>query len=141
MHRFFIDAAFLIALLREDDEHHDRAVTLADELSARSRVMFVTTHLILAEVLAYVSRGGPRVRAAAALQVAELTARPDCQILPLTEELFARGIDLYSNRLDKHYSLTDCVSMEICRDLDITEVLTSDTDFAHEGFRILLMDE
>ena len=141
MHRFFIDAAFLIALLQEDDEHHAQAVRLGDELSARRRVMFVTTHLVFAEVLAYVSRGGPRIRAAAILQVAELAGRSDCEILPLTEELFARGINLYSSRPDQRYSLTDCVSMEICRDLNITEVLTSDTDFEHEGFHILLADD
>ncbi len=141
MDRFFIDSAFIIALLREDDDHHSRAVQLADDLSERSRVLFVTTHFVIAEVLAFVSRGGPRVRAAAIAQVSELAARQDCQILPSTEALFTRGLALYDERNDKRYSLADCVSMIVCRDLDITEVLTSDTDFQHEGFRILLGDD
>lgn len=49
-------------------------------------------------------------------------------------ELFTRGLNLYAHRLDKRYSLTDCVSMIVMRDLDITEVLTNDRDFESEGF-------
>ncbi len=41
-------------------------------------------------------------------------------------------------RLDKEYSLTDCMGMVICREYGITDVLTHDHHFAQEGFTILL---
>jgi predicted nucleic acid-binding protein len=49
-----------------------------------------------------------------------------------------RGLDLYERRGDKAYSLTDCMSMEICRERRIKRVLTHDHHFTQEGFEILL---
>jgi uncharacterized protein len=48
------------------------------------------------------------------------------------------GLTLYDSRLDKEYSLTDCVSMEVMRSRGIREVLTHDRHFAQEGFSPLL---
>jgi len=31
--------------------------------------------------------------------------------------------------------------MLVCRDLGVTDVLTADSDFEHEGFHILLKDD
>ena len=38
------------------------------------------------------------------------------------------------------YSLTDCVSMVVMKQLGITEVLTHDKHFTQENFRILFQD-
>jgi len=47
------------------------------------------------------------------------------------------GLDLYRARLDKGYSLTDCISMQIMRREGLTDVLTNDRHFEQEGFRAL----
>ncbi|HXH70688.1 MAG TPA: hypothetical protein VNI60_10205 [Pyrinomonadaceae bacterium] len=47
-------------------------------------------------------------------------------------------MNLYQKRLDKGYSLTDCISMNICRERGIADVLTTDNHFIQEGFRVLL---
>ena len=52
--------------------------------------------------------------------------------------MFESGLALYKSRLDKGYSLTDCVSMVVMRQERIQEVLTHDKHFAQEGFTILL---
>jgi predicted nucleic acid-binding protein len=36
--------------------------------------------------------------------------------------------------------MVDCISMVVCRDQDITDVLTTDRDFEREGFVALLRD-
>ena len=141
MRILFIDTAFLIAFLRVKDSWHQVAKRLSEEFDRESGVRYATSHLVIAELLAHMSRGGPDARRVAADYVAGLLSRDDITIVPLTSELISRGLALYRQRPDKHYSLTDCVSMEICRDLNITEVLTSDTDFEHEGFHILLADD
>jgi hypothetical protein len=41
---------------------------------------------------------------------------------------------LYQSRLDKGYSLTDCISMQTMRREGLTEVLTNDRHFEQEGF-------
>jgi len=45
---------------------------------------------------------------------------------------------LYEARLDKEYSLTDCISMAAMRQEGIIEILTRDGHFTQEGFIILL---
>jgi uncharacterized protein len=49
-----------------------------------------------------------------------------------------KGFELYNSRLDKGYSLTDCVSMNIMREQNITQILTNDVHFEQEGFSVLL---
>ncbi len=51
---------------------------------------------------------------------------------------FLEALELYESRLDKGYSLTDCISMNVCHKLGITQVLTHDHHFEQEGFSILL---
>lgn len=51
---------------------------------------------------------------------------------------FEEGLTLFETRLDKGYSMTDCMSMRIMRLFKVTEVLTHDRHFAQEGFVILL---
>ena len=46
-------------------------------------------------------------------------------------------LELYANRLDKGYSLTDCVSMVVMKQMGIYEILTHDKHFAQEGLTIL----
>ena len=53
-------------------------------------------------------------------------------------ELFGRGLQLFKGRLDKSWSMTDCISMALCEELNITEVLTHDHHFVQAGFVALL---
>ncbi len=50
------------------------------------------------------------------------------------EDLCARGWQLYRDRLDKDWSLTDCVSFVVMRHRAITEALTADRHFEQAGF-------
>lgn len=59
------------------------------------------------------------------------------QIVPQSHDTFLAGLELYKQRADKEYSLTDCISMQTMKRLGITEVLTHDKHFNQEGFTIL----
>ena len=60
------------------------------------------------------------------------------EVIEQTRDVFLKGLELYSSRLDKGYSLTDCISMNICREFEVYEILTHDHHFEQEGFQILL---
>ena len=137
MPAIFVDTAHHIAVFNANHPLHGTATLLANELSADSSVSFVTTHLVLAEFLASTSRA-TQLRVAAAEYVSLLISQRNVTLVDLTGLLFERALELYRDRSDKSYSLTDCVSMIICRDLGITQVLTSDHDFEQEGLAILL---
>ena len=53
-------------------------------------------------------------------------------------QLFRGALDLYRDRLDKQWSLTDCVSFRIMEQQHIGEALTHDRHFEQFGFRALL---
>ena len=48
------------------------------------------------------------------------------------------GIALYAERPDKDWSLTDCISFVVMREMDISEALTGDRHFEQAGFTVLL---
>ena len=48
------------------------------------------------------------------------------------------GMELYASRPDKSWSLTDCISFCVMRELGITDVLTTDRHFSQAGFHVLL---
>jgi predicted nucleic acid-binding protein len=72
-----------------------------------------------------------------------ITTRWDSQveISSASEELFHRGMELYRNRPDKDWPLTDCISFTFMDDLGIKEALTGDRHFRQAGFVPLLARE
>jgi predicted nucleic acid-binding protein len=77
-------------------------------------------------------------RAAAVERVEKIISNPNVDVEPQTRGSFLAGLALYKKRLDKQYSLTDCVSMETMRRLNINEVLTADRHFKQDGFTCLM---
>ena len=90
---------------------------------------------MLIELLNYFSEYGPEMRRAVTLIVRRIIDDAQIGVLP---GQFERALFLFESRLDKGYSMTDCISMNTMRDIKATEVLTHDRHFAQEGFTILL---
>ena len=97
-----------------------------------------TSEPILVELLAWASGRGTELRLLAVSLVDGIRQDPAITIVPQTHALFEAGLTLYRRRPDKAYSLTDCMSMHICRDRGIEQILTHDRHFAQEGFEVLL---
>ena len=138
MRQIFVDSAHYIALLNRRDQLRERAGRIVLALYAASDVSFVTSDAVLVEVLTHQSGFGPGAREAASLLIDELATDRRIDIVAQTPALFAAGLSLYRRRLDKSYSMVDCMSMVVCRDRRIKDVLTADRDFEQEGFTILL---
>jgi uncharacterized protein len=135
--RVFADSSFYIALLAANDDHHEDAVRIGSALVAE-QVPLAVSHAVAFEVLAFFSRRGQDARARAAQLVERVLHSPSVEVVATTSGLLDAALDLYRRRLDKRYSLADCLAMVICRDRGISDVLTTDRDFEAEGFTILL---
>jgi len=61
-----------------------------------------------------------------------------CEIIPVSSALFQGALDLYHERTDKEWTLTDCTSFLIMQEHGITEALTGDRHFEQAGFTALL---
>ncbi len=68
----------------------------------------------------------------------DIQANPQMRIIPPDQTLFEEGIQLYTNRSDKAWSLTDCISFVVMQREGITEALTGDHHFEQAGFTTLL---
>lgn len=135
MRKVFADAQYFVALLNDKDQDHPAALAISQTLKG---VMIVTTEEALTEVLAFFSERGRYLRQVAAAYVDDLLTDPDIVVHPQSHQTFLGGFTLFKARLDKGYSLTDCISMEAMRQEGITEVLTHDDHFAQDGFITLL---
>ena len=120
--------------MKLQDLAHEQAKALT--LSVRPRMIF-TTQEVLTEYLNYFAGWSPNFRLKASTNVQNILSSQTVRIVPQTEASFLAGLELYRARLDKGYSLTDCISMQTMRTEGITEVLTNDLHFEQEGFRAL----
>lgn len=134
MTAYFVDTWFFIAFLHKRDPDHDTAMRIARRLHES---IFITHDGVLLELLSFFSEYGDFWRSEVAAFVEGAFAGSLYKATPLSRELFEQGLVLYKRRLDKEYSLVDCISMHIMRDRGITHVLTNDHHFAQEGFTLL----
>lgn len=98
----------------------------------------MTTDEVLTEFLAGLSNRGKSLRLQAAKMVRAILENPNVNVVPQSHDSFLNGVDLYEQRCDKSYSLTDCISMTTMRSESLTEVLTNDHHFEQESFTILM---
>jgi hypothetical protein len=131
----FLDSAFAIALSAPGDGFHTRAVQLADQME-RDGTKIVTTRAVMLEIGN--ALGKLRYRADAVALLDALERDTNVEIVPLTEELFARSFQLYRGRPDKEWGLVDCVSFTVMQERGITAVLTTDDHFRQASFLVLL---
>lgn len=137
MSAVFLDTSYAIALSVSNDEHHERAVKLAEQLEAEG-IGLVTTRAIILEIGNALA--GLRYRNAAVRLLDALENDPKIEIAPITEELCARAFALYRSRPDKEWGLIDCTSFVVMEDHKLTDALTADTHFRQAGFRVLLKE-
>jgi predicted nucleic acid-binding protein len=132
MNAVFADTSFYLAIVNPSDVEHETARAWSQ--SYRGRV--VTTEYVLVETGNSLTRGRDReVFTALWNQVHE---DPDTTIAPASPELLNEGFSLFAARLDKTWSLTDCISFTVMRQLGLTDALTADRHFEQAGFVIPL---
>ena len=67
-----------------------------------------------------------------------LKSSQEVKIIPTTVELFDRGVQLYAERADKEWWLTDCISFVVMEARQIQRALAYDHHFEQAGFEALL---
>ena len=129
----FADTSFYVALLSPRDSLHSRATDRVGNGPVRT----VTTEFVLIETANFFSP--PALRSLFADLVTAIRDDPGAVVIPATPEWYARGLDLFMNRPDKAWSLTDCISFAVMAERGLTEALTADHHFEQAGFRVLLV--
>lgn len=128
----FLDTGYLIALADARDGLHGRALAWA----AQVRDAGVVPEYVLLETVNYFSNIADRPRAHAL--VSQVRLRPGYTLVGASPALFDSGLKLHANRLDKAWSLTDCISFHVMQELGIRQALAYDEHFEQAGFDALL---
>ncbi len=109
----------------------------AKELGGRLAVRCVTTEYVLLDVANTLSRSGDRAVFLSLLD--DIRTDRNTTVVRSDRRLFSRGLDLYAQRMDKDWSLTDCISFVVMEQRGIRDALTADEHFKQAGFRALLL--
>jgi len=134
MKTVFADTFYWISFFNPKDIWYNQVRNVTRSLEP---LKIVTTEDVLSEVLTFYASSGLRTRKRIVDLVKGIMASDDIRVIRQSHDLFLAGLDLYERRLDKGYSLPDCISMNVMRQLNIDEVLTHDKHFEQEGFSIL----
>lgn len=135
MNSLFIDTSYVVAAVVKRDQYHEKARALYQHISHES-IPLLTTKAVLLEIGNQLSKSPYR---AAFLDVMrDLQRDAFVTIVPVSEELFERGLELFSQRPDKEWGLVDCTSFVVMRNRGMTDALTTDEHFEQAGFTTLL---
>ena len=135
----FIDTAYAIALSSPGDSHHQRAKELARQMQG-DRTRLLTTSSVCVEIGDALAK--LRFRQTATTLLRALHDDANVEIVHVTEDLYSRAYQLYGERPDKEWGMTDCISFVVMQDRGLTHALTTDSHFRQAGLEaLLLVDE
>ncbi len=129
-----IDTSFIVALINQKDEEHDKALRLSAEFERKEMVV---TDAVLLEIGNSLSRG---FKQSCVETIDGLIESSEVTIVRLDETLFDKAFHLYKTHTDKTWGLVDCISFIVMKEHGITEALTSDRHFVQAGFHALMLD-
>lgn len=132
---YFLDTSYVVALLSPKDQYHSAALEIAASFLA-APVPLVTTQAVIFEVCSSLAK--PPFRKAALEFLDGLELDGAIEVVSIDQSLFTAATALYKQRMDKSWSLTDCLSFIVMSQRGMTESLTADEHFEQAGFRALL---
>lgn len=133
--KVFVDTSGWLALANTSDRLHVRAVDLNQALLSRG-VHYITTDAVLTEVANSLAR--PPLRHAAIRFLDAIFSSRRVTILHVDPDRFAQGWQLYRDRPDKDWGLTDCTSFVVMTKEGIREAFACDRHFQQAGYTCLM---
>ncbi|HEY3874718.1 MAG TPA: PIN domain-containing protein [Candidatus Kapabacteria bacterium] len=132
MNAVFADTFYFLGLWNRRDQYanHVRA------FSAEFRGQIITTDWVLIEVADALASSEVRDRTRDYFFI--LRNSPSVKVIEASCELFDRGLNFFHRHNDKEWTLTDCTSFIVMRDLGIKEALTGDKHFEQARLVALL---
>jgi predicted nucleic acid-binding protein len=129
--QIFVDTAYVLALVNERDQYHQRAQELADKVEGRELLI---TDAVLLEIGNALSRG---FKSQAIEIITYFIEAEEVEVYAYTPRTFEKALDLYKKYGDKEWGLVDCISFIVMRERGVTQALTFDRHFEQAGFTLI----
>lgn len=126
----FVDTSYIIALVNENDDHHQQALRWAEKYVGYP---LVTTDAVLLEVGNALSR---IARTQSSQIIRYFQDADEVSLIHLNPILFKDALRLYEHYQDKTWGLVDCLSFVVMREMRLSTALTFDQHFVQAGFRL-----
>ncbi|HKZ36129.1 MAG TPA: PIN domain-containing protein [Chryseolinea sp.] len=126
--QILVDTAYVLALVNERDQYHDRAQELADLFEGHDLLI---TDAVLLEIGNALARG---FKEQAIEIITYFIESEEVEIFRHSSQIFDKAFALYKKYADKEWSLVDCISFIVMRERGIKQALTFDRHFEQAGF-------
>jgi uncharacterized protein len=130
--KIFVDTAYVLALVNEHDQFHERAQELADLYEGQQLLI---TDAVLLEIGNALSRG---FKEEAIEVISGFIESEEVEVVHYSSKIFDQAFALYKKYDDKEWSLVDCISFIVMRERGIKQVLTFDRHFKQAGFTVIM---
>ncbi len=133
--KVFVDADAFVALIREDDNNHEKALSFLDRLEQDS-TFFVTSNYVFSEVITVLSL---RMGHEAAVAFIDTMKSPTSKyaILRVDEDLEDKAIEIFKSQSSKNVSFVDCTNISIVQDHKIEMILSFDKIYRKNGLQMV----
>jgi len=126
----FVDTGYIIALINQNDQHHQQAMQLSAKYEGYA---IVTTDAVLLEIGNALSR---IARQEAITIIRYFQTTPEATVVSLAPVLLTSVIQMYETHQDKTWGLVDCLSFVVMKQHQISVVLSFDRHFIQAGFAL-----
>ena len=133
--RLLLDTVFVQALLNRRDQYHAQAQAFLPRVRTAAEVW--VTEAVLIEVGNALSAVN---RTAAVKFIEQCYRTANLQVVSVDTPLLTRALQLYHERPDKTWGLTDCISFVVMQEQGLTDAVTADEHFIQAGYRALLRE-
>ena len=129
-----VDTGAWYALTDPQERHHGHAVASFGRLTKGEHGRMVTTDYVLDETYTLIRM---RLGIEPVRRLRELLGKSSSiQVVRVSDNDFEHSVDLMLAHEDKRWSLTDCTSFTLMRELEIKDAFTFDHNFVEAGFRV-----
>ena len=128
----FVDTSALLALLSQDDEHHQSAVSGWAMLASEETTLVTSNYVVLETVAVAQHRLGLD-----AVRALVRDVLPPIDVVFIDEPVQRAALSALLAAGRRRLSLVDCVSFEFMKAQGLRDALALDAHFAEEGFRVL----
>ncbi len=133
MNTYFLDTGYVLALELANDQNHTKASEHWQSVRAAT-ARLLTSSYVFNEIVTFLNHRGFHAKA---VEVgSNLRSSLNVDFFHVGQPLFDAAWEYFKQHADKTYSLTDCVSFVLMKNLGIAKALAFDRHFTQAGFQV-----
>ena len=141
MEKIFLDTSFLYAYYDADDENHEKAIVLADEISDKNIDCLISDYIVDELLTLLLCRVGKSKAIKLCNDLIEDINSGYVGLIRVDSNVFDKALRIFVQFKDKKWSFTDCTCYVLIKNANITKAISfDDKHFRQFGIEILPLE-